>query len=258
MLAERAVHAARGRRGELEVGDVARERVPEVDELALPVAEPARAEARRWPSSSSAASRAWRESWRCRRAGPPAMASQSTTACSSSGSSRMRSPRSCSRVEGSAEKPASRPLGARRGPRRSSPSPSRVVLSDLERAALEQRVDHLEQEEGVAGDARQELARAPGAPLRARRGAPRRDAPARPVVRPRSSMRMTPSSTWRDAVVGAGDEEHQDGQRILLCQRIRRGRPGSPGPPTASPSMTRTSGCDERDGREQVADARRG
>ena len=68
----------------------------------------------------------------------------------------MRSPRSCSSVDGSASKPAVGAVGRAPGPRSRSPR-SLVGLADLERAALEQRVDHLEQEERVAADLRQEV-----------------------------------------------------------------------------------------------------
>ncbi len=59
---------------------------------------------------------------------------------------------------------------------------ARVVLrlADLEGAALEERVDHLEQEERVAAD-RAARRRRPAARHRARRGASRRGAPAPPV-----------------------------------------------------------------------------
>ena len=171
VLAERAVHAAALVRIERQVGHVARERVAEVDGVALAVAEPAREEARERLVVVEARER---EEIASRASGPPATASQSTTSCSAAGSSCKRSAMSCSSVEGS---------GSLRSPGRSDAN-QRVAarpcrLADLERAALEQRVDHLEQEERVARDLGHQIGEHLGRRLRARRGATARAAPAR-------------------------------------------------------------------------------
>ena len=182
------------------------------------------------------------------------MASQSTTACSSR-AARGGGRRGAAPASRAARRSRPRPARCARGPRRARPSRS-ARLADLERAPLEQRVDHLEQEERVAADPRQQV----GADLpRPVAHAEARLDEAHLLVgsSPRSSMRITPSSTWQHAVVGPRDEEHEDGQRIARVHDLAEDLEARlVGPlhaldherPAAAPGRSRRAGCARRRG----------
>ena len=259
------MHAHALGRVERRVGDVARERVTEVDELPLPVAEAARAE----PDDGLVVASRRQLDRSVRGKGPPAIASQSTTACSSAGSSRRRSPSSCSSVEGSAPNPASprsvRARTDRRSPRsapsasagtrrRARPTAGRAVFPDLERAALEERVDHLEQEERVAPHLGQQV----GAdlPSAVANPEPRLDE-AHLLVRHEAAKLDAHHALEHvhDAIVVARDEQHQDGQRLGPVRDLADDVEARLVAPVHALDHQHQR-LRERDGREQVADAR--
>ena len=143
------MHAHALRAVERQVGDVARERVADVDHVALAIAQPARAQPRHGLVGAFAVQRRRDPA---RSSGPPATASHSTIGCSSGGSSFRRSAISCSSVEGSCAIGSPGALDAHElGP------VAVVAFADLEHAALEQRVHHLQEEERIAAGARQEV-----------------------------------------------------------------------------------------------------
>ena len=178
-----------------QVRHVARERMANVDDVAAVVAETARAEAHdgfvgfRDAESSRRSAMA---------SGPPATASHSTTACSSAGSSFRRSAMSCSSVDGSGLLAVVAALV-----RDEDRLLAFAALANLERAALEQRVDHLEQKERVPGGARHEIRAHLGDAFGRARGAPARAAPDSRRRARASSTRTTPSMSGSDAIVGA-------------------------------------------------------
>ena len=234
VLAELAVHADALLRIERDVRDVARERMTEVDELPLAIAEPARAE----PDDGLVVV-AGRELHdvidRQRTAGDREPVDDGVL-------------RGGQLADAIAEE-----LLERRGQRaeagvapirsrehRAAVAPLALAVSDLERPALEQRVDHLEQEERIAAHRGRSSAHTCRAPSRT----PSRASTSRTCssgVKPRSSMRMTPSRTLSTRSSG----------RVTSSTRIGRGStPCAISPMTSrlalsahcSPSTTSTSG----------------
>ena len=226
MLAERAMHARARHRVERGVGDVAGERMAEVEDVAFAVAEPARAEphdrvlARAEGAPHHVAAR------RIGRGAPMLGGARI----------QLREVGEAERTAGDREPVDDDVLGAgqlldavgeellerRRQAHRVEIGAVRAherVVADLEHAALEQRVDHLEQVERIAADARHEL----GADLpdAVADGQARLDEADLLLARQRMELDADLAlEERRHAIVGPRDEHEQHRQRVGRLQEL--------------------------------------